>query len=85
MSANMFPVLWRSAGVTLRVFWRAARQFFYEATGALFGIFAAYGAWTAWRQWKHRVTLWLMGFAIVYAMTMAAFALSAFRRARRVR
>ncbi len=85
MSASMPAILWRSAKTTLRVFWRAARQLFHESTGALFGIFAAYGAWAAWRQWKHRVALWLMGFAIAYAVMMAAFACDAFRRARRVR
>ena len=85
MSANPLKALWRSAGVTLRAAWRAARQLFHEFTGALFGIFAAYGAWAAWRQWKHHLALWLMSFAIVYAVMMAAFACGAFRRARRVR
>jgi hypothetical protein len=85
MSASLFPVMWRSAKVTLRAFWRAARQLFHESTGVFFGIFAAYGAWAAWRQWKHGVALWLMGFAIVYAAMMAVFAWDAFRRARRVR
>lgn len=85
MSTSMLPVLWRSARVTLRAFWRAARQLFHESTGALFGIFAAYGAWAAWRQWKLHFALWLMGFAILYAVMMAAFAWDAFRRARRVR
>ncbi len=85
MSASLPAVLWRSTKTTLRVLWRAARQLFHESTGALFGICAAYGAWAAWRQWKHRVALWLMGFAIVYAVMMTAFAWDAFRRARRVR
>jgi hypothetical protein len=65
--------------------WRVSRQLFHEATGALFGVFAAYGAYAAWRQWKLRPILWLMGFAIAYAIMMAAFAFGAFRRARRVR
>lgn len=85
MSANLLPALWRSSRVTLRVLWRVTRQLFHEATGALFGVFAAYGAYAAWRQWKLRPILWVMGFAIVYAVMMAAFAFGAFRRARRVR
>jgi len=85
MSASLPAILWRSTKTTLRVLWCAARQLFHESTGALFGIFAAYGAWAAWRQWKHRVALWLMSFAIVYAVMMAGFAWDAFRRARRVR
>jgi len=85
MSASLLPALWRSSRVTLRVLWRVTRQLFHEATGALFGVFAAYGAYAAWKQWKHGSLLWVMGFAIVYAIMMAGFAFGAFRRARRVR
>jgi hypothetical protein len=85
MPANMLPALWRSIVVTLRTFWRIARQLFHEATGAFFGLFAAWAAFAAWKQWKQRPALWLMGFAIAYAIMMAAFAFTSFRRARRVR
>jgi hypothetical protein len=85
MSASLLPALWRSSKVTLRVFWRIARQLFHEATGALFGIFAAYGAYVVWKEWKHRPAPWIIGFVILYAVMMAAFAFTAFRRARRVR
>lgn len=71
--------------VTLRVFWRVTRQFFHEATGVLFAFFAVYGGLAVWRQWKSRPIYWLMGFAVIYAGMMAAFAFIAFRRARRVR
>lgn len=71
--------------VTLRVLWRVARQLFHETTGAMFGIFAAWGAFAAWKQWKHRPILWIMIVAIAYAVTMAVFAFTSFRRARRVR
>jgi hypothetical protein len=84
-SRNLFPALWRSALVTLRVFWRLTRQLFHEATGAMFGLFAAWAAFAAWKQWKHRPALWLMGFAIAYAIMMAAYAFGSFRRAKRVR
>jgi hypothetical protein len=85
MPANLLPALWRSIVVTMRTLWRVARQLFHETTGALFGLFAAWAAFAAWKQWKQRPALWLMGFAIVYAVMMAAFAVVSFRRARRVR
>ena len=87
MPANLLPALLRSAAVTLRAFWRIARQLFHEATGALFAVFAAYAAFAAWRQWKYHPAQWqwIVGLAIVYAIMMAAFSFGAFRRARRVR
>ncbi len=85
MATGLILALWNSFKVTGRVVWRAARQFFHEATGALFATFALYGAVAAWRQWHSRVAAWLLGFAVVYAVTMAAFAFTSFRRARRVR
>jgi len=85
MPANLLPALWRSIVVTMRTLWRVARQLFHETTGALFGLFAAWAAFAAWKQWKQRPALWLMGFAIIYAVMMAAFAFASFRRARRVR
>jgi hypothetical protein len=85
MSLRVLAALWRSALVTMRVLWRVMRQVFHEAIGAMFGIFAAWGAYAAWKQWKHGPILWVMGLAIVYAVTMAAFAVESFLRARRVR
>jgi hypothetical protein len=81
----MIVALWRSFIVTMRVAWRLMRQLFHEATGAFFGIFAAWAAFAAWKQWKHRPALWLMGVALAYAIMMAAFAFTSFRRARRIR
>ncbi len=85
MPANLLPALWRAIVVTLRTFWRVARQLFHETTGALFGLFAAWAAFAAWKQWRQRPALWLMALAIAYAIMMAAFAFASFRRARRVR
>lgn len=85
MPAGLLQTLWQSIVTTLRVLWRVARQLFHEATGAFFGLFAAWAGFAAWKQWKHRPALWLMGFAIAYAIMMAAFAIGSFRRARRVR
>src|ERR1700751_2681700 len=85
MPANMLPALWRSSAVTSRALWRIARQVFHEFAGAMFIVFAVYGVMAAWRQWKTRPVLWLIGFAIVYALMMTIFGLVSFRRARRVR
>jgi hypothetical protein len=85
MRANMLPALWRSSAVTSRALWRIARQVFHEFAGAMFIVFAVYGVLAAWRQWKTRPVLWLIGFAIVYALMMTIFGLVSFRRARRVR
>ena len=85
MSASLLPALWRSSKVTLRVFWRVTRQLFHEFTGALFLVFAAYGAFIVWQESKHHPTRWVIVFVILYALTMAVFGFTAFRRARRVR
>jgi hypothetical protein len=84
-SGEFLPTLWHSALITLRVLWRVTRQVFHEATGTLFGVFAVYGLLLAYRQWRHRPVIWLVGFAILYAIMMGLFAFGAFRRARRIR
>jgi hypothetical protein len=85
MYARMLAAFWRSCKVTMRIFWRLTRQLFHEATGAFFIVFSAWAAFAAWKQWKHRPAVWLLAFAIVYAILMAFYAVSSFRRARRVR
>lgn len=85
MSARMLAALWRSCKVTVRIFWRLTRQLFHEATGALFVLFSAWAAFAAWKQWKHRPALWILAFAIAYALMMAIYGFSSFRRAKRVR
>jgi hypothetical protein len=84
-SGELLPTLWHSAQTTLRVLWRVTRQVFHEATGTLFGVFAVYGLLLAYRQWHNRPVLWLVGFAILYAILMGLFALGAFRKARQIR
>jgi hypothetical protein len=84
MDPRVMPVLWRSALVSLRAFWRVARQLFHEAIGAFFALFAVYGLIAAWRQWKGHPVIWLIAFSIAYTIMMAAFSVAAFRRARRI-
>jgi len=85
MDSRTLPALKRSTGVTFRAWWRALRQLFHEAMGAFFALFALYGVLAAWRQWKIHSVRWLIGFALLYALMMAAFSVVAFRRARRIR
>ena len=85
MPPSLTQALWRSSLVTLRVVWRVTRQLFHEFTGALFGVFALYGAFVVWKEWKHRPAVGITGFVVIYALMMAVFAFTAFRRARRVR
>jgi hypothetical protein len=85
MPVPLGPTLWQSIMIAVRVIWRVTRQVFHETTGVFFAIFALYGAIAAWREWKYHPTYWIIGFAVLYAAMMAAFAFFAFRRARRIR
>ena len=85
MAPGFYSTIWQSAKITLRVVWRAARQLFHEAPGAVFAMFAVYGAVMVWRQWHTKPAAWLVGFAAVYAVLMALFSFTSFRRAKRVR
>jgi len=87
MPPQLGPTLWESIKIALRVIWRAVRQLFHETTGVFFALFAVYGGIAAWREWKYHPTywIWIIVFAVLYAMMMAAFAFLAFRRARRIR
>ena len=78
-------LLWKSAKTFLRALWKALRQFFHESTGVLFAMFAFSGGMAVWRQWHHARVPWLLAFAGGYALMMAAFAVTAFRSARKVR
>lgn len=85
MTTSFYPLLWNSIKVTLRAIWRAVRQFFHEAAGSLFGMFAVYGAVAAWREWHNRPSAWLLGFTLVYTIAMLIFAITSFRRSRRIK
>jgi hypothetical protein len=84
MASGFLPALRNSARVTFPVLWRAARQLFHEMVGALFALFSVFGATSAWRQWKHHPVPWVVGFALIYSVMMAAFSFLAFRSARRI-
>jgi len=65
-------------------FWRAMKQLFHEAIGAVFGVLAL--AWfnAAFRAWNRDVALWLIGVAVFVALLFVFFAVTSFRRARRL-
>ena len=85
MHARLVGALAAAAGSFLRTVWRVARQLFHETTGALFVVFALAGGVSAWREWHKGAAPWLIGMAIAFTLLMSAFAVSAFRAARRVR
>jgi glycerol uptake facilitator-like aquaporin len=68
-----------------RSLWRVIRQLFHEVTGAFFLLFAVLGGVSAWRHWQRGSDLWIFGIALAFTLMMAAFALAAFRSARRAR
>ena len=69
----------------VRSIWRVVRQLFHEVTGAFFLLFAVLGGVSAWRHWQRGSDLWIFGMALAFTLMMAAFAVAAFRSARRAR
>jgi hypothetical protein len=72
-------------GGYFRNFWRAARQLFYEITGAAFATFAVSWALSAWRDWHHGMATWLVVLALAFTFMMTVFAVRSFLDARRIR
>jgi hypothetical protein len=69
----------------VRVLWKAARELFYEVTGALFFLIALSGIQSAWRAWQRGSGQWLVGVSAGYALLMIFFGVLSFRDSRRVR
>jgi multisubunit Na+/H+ antiporter MnhB subunit len=67
-----------------RRLWRALRQLFHEATGAVFAVLALGWLNAALRAWTRDVALWLIGLAVAVALLFLFFAVTSFRRARRL-
>jgi hypothetical protein len=68
-----------------RRFWRAMRQLFHEAVGALFAILALAWLNAALRASQRDMARWLILVAVGMALVMSLFAWASFRSARRVR
>ena len=67
-----------------RRMWRALKQLFYEVVGALFAVLAFVWLGSAYRAWTRDVAHWLMAVAVAAGLLFAFFAVSSFRRARRL-
>jgi len=65
-------------------FWRAMKQLFHEAIGVVFAVLAL--AWfnAAFRAWTRDVAPWLMAIAVFLALLFVFFAVTSFRRARKL-
>lgn len=85
MGGQLTGAIRRSTGGFFRTLLRVSRQVFHEMTGALFGVFAFSAATSAWRGWHRGSAQWMVALSTGFALLMAAFAVSAFRSARRVR
>jgi hypothetical protein len=67
-----------------RRLWRALRQLFHEAIAAVFAVLALGWFNAALRAWTRDVARWLIGLAIAVALLFAFFAVTSFRRARKL-
>jgi multisubunit Na+/H+ antiporter MnhB subunit len=68
-----------------RRLWRTLKQLFYEVTGALFAIMAFAWLNATFRAWTTRdVADWLMAMPLGVAGLFLFFAISSFRRARKL-
>ncbi|MBI3404877.1 MAG: hypothetical protein HY046_05420 [Acidobacteria bacterium] len=81
----MWPRIIAAALAALSVFLkgllRAAAVMFHEVTGAFFVLFAVIGAAGAWREWNREAAPWVIALSAAFALMMAAFAFSSFRKA----
>jgi glycerol uptake facilitator-like aquaporin len=67
-----------------RRFWRTLRQLFHEIVGAVFAALALAWLNAALRAWTRDVARWLIGMAIAVALLFLFFAVTSFRRARKL-
>jgi len=65
-------------------FWRAAKQLFFEVAGALFAFLGIVWLSVALRSWSRDIAHWLIAAAVAFAFLFFFFALSSFRRARKL-
>jgi len=65
-------------------FWRALKQLFLEVAGAMFAFVGIVWLNVALRSWSRDIAHWLVAAAVAFAFLFFFFALSSFRRARRL-
>ena len=67
-----------------RRFWRALRQLFHEVVAAVFAVLALGWLNAALRAWTRDAARWLVGVAVAVALLFAFFAVTSFRKARKL-
>jgi hypothetical protein len=65
-------------------FWRALKQLFLEVAGAIFAFLGIVWLNVALRSWTRDVAHWLIAAAVAFALLFFFFAISSFRRARKL-
>ena len=85
MGFRTFVALYRAARVFLVTVWRVARQIFHETAGAVFFLFTVGGGVAAWREWRRASDAWVVTLCLLFTVMMAAFSVTSFRDAGRVR
>jgi glycerol uptake facilitator-like aquaporin len=64
--------------------WRALRQLFHEAIGAIFAVLALGWFSAAFRSYTRDVAHWMIGMAVAVALLFVFFSVTSFRKARRL-
>jgi multisubunit Na+/H+ antiporter MnhB subunit len=64
--------------------WRALRQLFHEAVGAVFAVLALGWLNTALRAWTRDAARWLIALPVAVAVLFVFFAVTSFQKARRL-
>jgi len=67
-----------------RRLWRSLKQLFHEIIGAVFAILALAWLNNAFRAWTGDTAHWLIALAMLVAAIFTFFAVSSFRRARKI-
>jgi hypothetical protein len=70
--------------IGFRRLWRTLRQLFHEVTGAMFAVLALAWLNTALRAWTQDVAKWMLGMAGCVIAVFLFFAITSFRRARKL-
>jgi hypothetical protein len=67
-----------------RRLWRVLRQLFHEVIGAIFAVLALGWFNAALRAWTRDAAHWLIGLAIAIGLLFVFFAITSFRKARKI-
>jgi glycerol uptake facilitator-like aquaporin len=69
---------------SFRRLWRVLKQLFHEVIGAVFAVLALGWLNAAFRAWTRDTARWLIGLAVAVALLFVFFAVTSFRRARKL-